>query len=79
MASEDIPGRSLEHLALVPLDEQVAPEKPATADKPLIDTRHKSDRRVLADRRSSVRFQEPRRSNKDRRPVKNYWGPGTDL
>jgi hypothetical protein len=79
MASEDIPGLSLEHLALVPLDDDSGTVKTAAAGKPQIDTRHQTDRRVLADRRGSVRFQEPRRSNKDRRPAKNHWGPGTDL
>lgn len=44
------------------------------------DTRHKvkTERRVTADRREVIRFQDDRRCGKDRRPKKS-WEPGSNL
>ena len=88
MDNKDKPGLSLadislDDLMLEPLE--VQPEVAAPADCPhaakfQVDTRAKgNDRRQLEDRRSEVRFETPRRSGKDRRPVKNPWSPGVDL
>lgn len=42
------------------------------------NTRSKTDRRVLADRRQELRFKADRRSGLDRRPKKS-WEPGSNL
>jgi len=42
------------------------------------NTREKTDRRQTEDRRTEFRFQENRRENKDRRPVKS-WEKGKNL
>lgn len=42
------------------------------------NTREKIDRRQTEDRRNEFRFQENRRENKDRRPVKS-WENGKNL
>ncbi len=65
--------------AAAPVEVQAAEPCPHAA-KFQVDTRAKgNDRRQLEDRRSSVRFEEPRRSGKDRRPGKNPWAPGVDI
>ena len=76
---------SLDDLMLEPLEDQPEAAAPAAEPSPhaakfQVDTRAKgNDRRQLEDRRSSVRFEEPRRSGKDRRPGKNPWAPGVDI
>ncbi|MBF7728848.1 hypothetical protein [Pseudomonas sp. N040] len=78
MANEEKPEFSFAGLSLLPLEEDT-PAPVAPAAKPLLDTRHTADRRSLPDRRSSVRFQESRRSGKPRRPGDNPWAPGSGV
>lgn len=69
-----------EELSLEPLEDGSAPPKaPKTPAKFQIDTRGKSERRVQADRRDAVRFEEDRRRGKDRRNGANPWQPGVDI
>lgn len=70
----------VEELSLEPLEGASAP--PTTPKAPAkfqIDTRGKSERRVQADRRDAVRFEEDRRQHKDRRNGANPWQPGVDI
>jgi len=77
MESNDEFEPSLEELSLEPLEEQSpAPKMPA---KFQIDTRSKAERRTRPDRRDTIRFQEDRRSGKDRRAGVIPWAPGTDI
>lgn len=78
MADEEKPEFSFEGLSLQPLEED-SPVPAAQQDKPQLDTRHKTDRRSLPDRRGSVRFQESRRSGKPRRAKDNPWAPGSGV
>jgi hypothetical protein len=58
-------------------------DEPASKQKASfqIDNRDKTkgERRQNAERRQSIRFEEDRRGNTDRRPQKSCWGLGTDL
>ena len=80
MAGHENPEISLEDLALEPLAEQAAE---ATVHKGRakfqIDTRGGGERRKVQNRRAGIRFQEERRSNKDRRVGSNPWAPGVDI
>ncbi|ERI51408.1 hypothetical protein EA796_17710 [Pseudomonas sp. AOB-7] len=73
---------SLEDLALVPLEEDAAPQAQAPAvqaQASKIDTRKKRERRSGVDRRVTIRFEEDRRSGVDRRAQNQAWGHGHDL
>ena len=67
---------SLEELSLESMDE--SPAAPKTQHKLELDTRHIAERRTHGDRRSTIRFQDDRRSGKDRRAGANPWSVGTD-
>ena len=70
----------VEELRLEPLEEASAPPKaPQAPAKFQIDTRGKGERRVQADRRNAVRFEDDRRQHKDRRNGANPWQPGVDI
>ncbi len=76
--SSDLKDISLNGVGLEPLDGEAARPiegkakfTPNTRDK-------KGDRREVEDRRKELRFQENRRANKDRRPVKT-WENGKNL
>lgn len=70
---------SFGHLSLEPLEGGAsAPEAPQAPVKFHANTRSKSDRRVLADRREMYRLDPDRRSGRDRRP-KTSWDPGSNL
>jgi hypothetical protein len=65
-------------LSLEPMD--TGPIKPVASGKSEFhpNTRKKTERRVLADRREQIRFEADRRAGKDRRPKKS-WEPGNNL
>jgi len=78
MTPTDKPVLSFANLSLEPMDTEPAP---SALKGPLFhaETRTKSkERRVTADRRVEIRFQDDRRSGKDRRPKKS-WEPGSNL
>jgi hypothetical protein len=79
MAGHDNSDISLEDLALEPLAEQVGEVVNKGRAKYQIDTRGGGERRKVQDRRADIRFQEERRSNKDRRVGSNPWAPGVDI
>lgn len=79
MASHENSDISLEDLALEPLAEQVDEGVSKVRAKFQIDTRGGGERRKVQDRRADIRFQEERRSNKDRRVGSNPWAPGVDI
>ncbi|MDA7088288.1 hypothetical protein PH586_18035 [Pseudomonas sp. SA3-5] len=79
MASHDNSDISLDDLALEPLAEQVGEEVSKGRAKYQIDTRGGGERRKMQERRADIRFQEERRSNKDRRVGSNPWAPGVDI
>lgn len=79
MASHEDPEISLESLALEPIEEQPADAAPKGRAKFQIDTRGGGERRKTQERRSAIRFQEERRSGKDRRAGGNPWAPGVDI
>ena len=79
MASHDNSDISLEDLALEPLAEQISEVVNKGRAKFQIDTRGGGERRKVQDRRADIRFQEERRSNKDRRVGSNPWAPGVDI
>ncbi|WP_256674136.1 MULTISPECIES: hypothetical protein [Pseudomonas] len=79
MASHENSDISLEDLALEPLAEQVEEGVSKGRAKFQIDTRGGGERRKVQDRRADIRFQEERRSNKDRRVGSNPWAPGVDI
>ena len=70
---------ALDGLSLQPLESDqeetsVEPEQPkSTKAQFKLDTRGKSDRRISADRRQTVRFEKDRRSGVDRRPQPKGW------
>lgn len=70
---------SLDGATLEPVGNQQEPSPAKQSAKFQIDTRDKNERRQLDDRRDAVRFEEPRRTGKDRRPLKNAWRPGVDI
>jgi len=74
----DLKDISLNGVGLEPLDGEVV--KPIEGkSKFTANTRDKKgDRREVEDRRKELRFQENRRANKDRRPVKT-WENGKNL
>lgn len=75
--SSDLKDISLNGVGLEPLDGPVLPIEGKS--KFTANTRDKKgDRREVEDRRRELRFQENRRANKDRRPVKT-WEKGHNL
>lgn len=80
MDKTHISSLSLDDLALVPLEEEAAPQAPAAQPQAVqIDTRKKRERRSGVDRRATIRFEEDRRSGVDRRAQNQVWGHGHDL
>jgi hypothetical protein len=79
MASHDNSDIALEDLSLEPIAEQVGEGVNKGRAKFQIDTRGGGERRKVQDRRADIRFQEERRSNKDRRVGSNPWAPGVDI
>jgi len=73
----DLKDISLDGIGLEPIDGEVvqSPKGPARFTP---NTRDKTERRQTEDRRTELRFQENRRSSKDRRPVKT-WEKGHNL
>lgn len=79
MASADKFDIPFDQLALEPMDDKVtAASAPGAPVKFHADTRSGKERRLLADRRQELRFQDDRRSGLDRRPKKT-WEPGSNL
>ena len=76
MNSTDKPEIPFLEMALEPIDAP-APDN-AVAFKIHPNTRTKTDRRVTADRRVELRFEDDRRSGKNRRP-KSSWEIGRNL
>lgn len=75
--SSDLKDISLNGVGLEPIDGVTAPVEGKA--KFSANTRDKKgDRRETEDRRKELRFQENRRANKDRRPVKT-WEKGHNL
>lgn len=79
MASHDNRDISLEDLSLEPIAEQVDEELNKGRATFQIDTRGGGERRKVQDRRGDIRFQEERRSNKDRRVGSNPWTSSVDI
>jgi hypothetical protein len=79
MTSHENPDISLEDLTLEPVEEQPAGAAPKGRAKFQIDTRGGGERRKDQDRRAAIRFQDERRSGKDRRRGANPWVPGVDI
>jgi hypothetical protein len=79
MASDENPGISLEDLALEPIVESPVEAPRKGPAKFQIDTRGGGERRKTQDRRAGIRFEDERRSNKDRRVGSNPWAPGVDI
>lgn len=75
----DFPS-SFGNLSLEPLEGEAprAPDAPQAPVKFHANTRSKTDRRVLADRRQMYRLEPDRRSGLSRRP-KTSWEPGSNL
>jgi hypothetical protein len=75
--SSDLKDISLSGVGLEPVegDAMQSPKGPA---KFTANTRDKVERRQKEDRRTELRFQDNRRANKDRRPVKT-WEKGHNL
>ena len=74
MTSTDKAEISFANLSLEPIDDealQIAPTQPAQFHT---NTRSKTktDRRVLAERRKVIRFEDDRRSGQNRRPKKSW-------
>jgi hypothetical protein len=67
-------------LSLEPLEGEASPDAPAYTGtaKFTANTRGKSDRRKVSERRDVIRFEEDRRSSPDRRPRKS-WESGKNL
>ena len=78
MNSKEKPEVSFANLALEPM--HGGPLEVVTTAQPRFraDTRGKTARRTVADRRVELRFEPDRRSGKDRRP-KASWEPGSNL
>lgn len=75
----DLKYISLSNASLEPIDGPAVQAVTTGPSKFTANTRDKTgDRRKVEDRRSELRFQENRRSNKDRRPVKT-WEKGKNL
>ena len=77
MTTIDKPGLSMADWSLEPLTGESSPAAPAGPVKFHANTRSKTDRRTLPDRRQAIRF-EPDRRVADRRP-KTSWEPGSNL
>ena len=74
MNTKDLHSLNLDSLSLEPI------ETPSQAGAPVsgratfnTDARGRTDRRKGGERRQTVRFEQDRRSGKDRRPLKNWF------
>lgn len=73
----DLKDISLNGVGLEPIGDETL-QAPAGRAKFTANTRDKIDRRQTEDRRSELRFQDNRRSSRDRRPLKT-WEKGKNL
>jgi len=76
--SSDLRDISLSNASLEPIDGQATPTAAKGPSKFTANTREKVDRRQTEERRAELRFQDNRRSSKDRRPQKT-WEKGHNL
>ncbi len=79
MAKQDELDISSDDLVLAPLEDQEVETGHKGRAKFQIDTRNGAERRKHEERRNAIRFQEERRSGKDRRLGSNPWAPGVDI
>jgi hypothetical protein len=80
METKDSLDLSLEELSIEPLEPCAEAAGKAKAPAHFqIDTRGKTERRTHGDRRNSIRFEQDRRLNDDRRAGPKPWALGTDI
>lgn len=76
--SSDLKDISLNGASLEPIDGDAAQTVTKGPSKFTANSRDKVERRQQEDRRTELRFQDNRRTSKDRRPVKT-WEKGHNL
>jgi hypothetical protein len=76
--SVDLKHISLSGVGLEPVEGEAADASKTGPAKFCANTRGKAERRETEDRRTEIRFEDNRRKNKDRRPIKS-WEKGKNL